>query len=81
MIQASANGTVFPATTWTATYSVTPMATGGGQTVCVLNKTITIPGYKNLQVSFFGTAGGDFKELRFIATTPGSTLSGSAKKQ
>jgi hypothetical protein len=35
----------------------------------------------NLQVSFFGTAGGDFKELRFIATTPGSTLSGSAKKQ
>jgi hypothetical protein len=81
VIQASANGTVFPATTWTATYSVTPMATGGGQTVCVLNKTITIPGYKNLQVSFFGTAGGDFKELRFIATTPGSTLSGSAKKQ
>jgi len=83
VIQVSSNGTLYAATTWTATYSVKAMSTtptGGGPTVCVLNKTITIPGYNNLLVSFFGTAGGDYNELRFIATTPGSTLSGTARK-
>ena len=82
VIQASSNGNILPATTWTAKYSVTSMSTaptGGGPSVCVLNKTITVPGY-NMQVSFFGTAGGDYNELRFIATTPTSTLSGTAKK-
>jgi hypothetical protein len=83
VIQASSNGTIFPATSWTATYSLKSMSTTptpGGPTVCVLNKTITIPAYNNLQVSFFGTASGDYAELRFIATTPTSTLSGTAKK-
>src|SRR5580700_7252063 len=35
VIQASSNGNVNPATGWTGTYSVRPMATGGGKTVCV----------------------------------------------
>ena len=83
VIQTSSNGTVYPATTWTAKYSVKSMSTtptGGGPAVCVLNKTITVPGYNNLQVSFFGTAGADYNELRFIATTPTLTLSGTARK-
>jgi hypothetical protein len=56
------------------------VAIGGGQTVCVLNKTINVSAW-NLQVSFFGTAGDDFRELRFIATTPTMTVSGTARKQ
>jgi hypothetical protein len=85
VIQASVGGTVYPAAPWTATYSVSPMTTGGGQTVCVINKTITIPSYGPLTVSFFITAGDGFKELRFIATasnaTTSLTISGTARKQ
>jgi len=80
VIQASVGGTVYPPAPWTAKYSLSLMTAGGGQTVCVLNKTITIPDY-GMQVSFFGSAGDNFKELRFIATTPGSTISGTARKQ
>ena len=57
------------------------MSTAGEQTVCVLTKTITVPAYNNLQVSFFVTAGDAFKELRFIATTPGATISGTATRK
>ena len=83
VIQASALGAVGPTTTWTATYSVTSMKTGGGQPVCVLNKTITISGGPT--VSFFGTASADFKELRFIVTafngtTTNVAISGTARK-
>jgi hypothetical protein len=81
VIQASSNGNVNPATTWTGTYSVKPMTAGVGQTVCVLTKTITIPGYNNLAVSFFVTAADAFKQLRFIATTPGATITGTASKE
>jgi hypothetical protein len=85
VIQASVGGTVYPAAPWTATYSMTPMLTGGGQTVCVLTKTITINSYGPLTVSFFGTAGDNSKELRFIATgsnaTTSLTISGTARKE
>ena len=81
VIQTSSNGNVNPATGWTGTYSVKPMTTGGGQTVCVVTKTITIPAYNNLTVSFFVTAADAFRKLRFIATTPGATVTGNASKE
>jgi hypothetical protein len=81
VIQASSNGNINPATAWSGTYTVQPMTAGGGQTVCVLTKTLTVPGYNNLVVSFFVTAADSFKELRFIATSPGATLSGTATKE
>ncbi len=81
VIQASVDGTVYPAEPWTATYSLSPQPIGAGQTVCVLTKTITIPKYGPLTISFFGTAGNEFKELRFISTTPNTTISGTARKQ
>ena len=85
IIQASLGGALFggpnfPPVPWTATYSATTMSVGGGQTVCVLNKTITVSDWK-LEISFFGTAGDDFRELRFIATTPTVTVSGTARRQ
>jgi hypothetical protein len=81
VIQTSSNGNVNPAAGWTGTYAVKPMTTGGEQTVCVVTKTITIPAYNNLAVSFFVTAADAFKELRFIATTPGATITGTASKE
>ncbi len=81
VIQASSNGNINPATGWSGTYVVKPMTAGGGQTVCVLTKTLTVPGYNNLVVSFFVTAADSFKELRFLATSPGATLSGTARKE
>jgi hypothetical protein len=79
VIQASSGGTVYPPALWTATYSVSSMTTNSGQTLCVLNKTITIPDY-GMTISFFGTGGANFGELRFIATAAGSTISGTARK-
>jgi hypothetical protein len=85
VIQASVGGTVKSAASWTGTYSLSAMQAGDGQTVCVLTKTITIDDYGPLTVSFFGTAGDGYKELRFIATgsnaTNSLTISGSARKQ
>ncbi|SPF44228.1 conserved exported hypothetical protein [Candidatus Sulfopaludibacter sp. SbA4] len=85
VIQASVGGAVFPVANWTATYSLSPMSIGGGQTVCVLKKEMTIPSYKELQLTFFGSAGADFKELRFIASKSNQasslTVSGTARKQ
>jgi hypothetical protein len=61
------------------------MQTGEGQTVCVLKKTMTIDSYGPLTMSFFGTSGDDYKELRFIATgsnaTTSLTISGTARKE
>ena len=85
VIQASVGGTVYPTAPWTATYSFSPMQTGEGQTVCVLKKTMTIDSYGPLTMSFFGTSGDDYKELRFIATgsnaTTSLTISGTARKE
>ena len=80
VIQASVGGTVYPPALWTATYSFGPMATSSSLTICVLTKTMTIPSY-GITISFFGTAGEGFTSLRFIATTSGATISGTAKKQ
>jgi hypothetical protein len=57
------------------------MKTDTGGTVCVLTKTITVKDYGPLTISFFGSAGDDFKELRFITTDSGTTISGTARKQ
>lgn len=84
VIQASLNGNVLPATGWSGTYKVSAMTAGttsGGPTVCVLNKTIIIPAYNNLAVGFFVTAAKGFRDLRFIATTLGTTVSGTATKE
>jgi hypothetical protein len=83
VIQASSNGNVLPPTGWSGTYTVNAMTAGttpGGPTVCVFSKTITVPDYK-LSASWFFTAADSFKELRFIATTPGMTMSGTAQKE
>jgi hypothetical protein len=85
VIQASVGGTVLPLANWTATYSLSSMSIGGGQTVCVLTKEMMIPSYGNLHLTFFGSAGAEFKELRFIASkssqTSSLTVSGTARKQ
>jgi hypothetical protein len=72
VIQVSVNGRVMPRAAWTGTYSVDPAT-------CTAIKTATIPGLG--AVDFFVTFGDGFRELRFIATTQGATISGSAKKQ
>jgi hypothetical protein len=81
VIQVSLGGNVLPVATWTATYTASPMATNSGATVCVITKAITIPAYGGLVVNFFITAGADFKQLRFIATDAGTTVSGTATKE
>jgi hypothetical protein len=81
IIQASVGGTVNPPAKWTAKYKVSSMAAGAGQTVCVFSKTIVIPAYGDLTVSFFGSGGPDFKELRWMATTPGYTVTGTSLRQ
>jgi hypothetical protein len=81
VIQASVGGTIYPPAALTATYDVSLMAAGGGKTACVITKTIVVPAYGNLKVSFFGTAGDHFKETRWIATTPGYTVTVTARKQ
>ena len=81
VIQASVGGEILPVASWTATYSLSQMKTDTGGTVCVLTKTITVKDYGPLTISFFGSAGDDFKELRFITTDSGTTISGTARKQ
>ena len=61
VIQASLGGTVYPEAPWKATYNITQKVTGAGQIVCALQKTVTIDSYGPLTVSFFGTAGDDFR--------------------
>ena len=71
VIQISVNGNVTNVIQWSGWYTVNPD--------CTATKTATIPGLGTLH--FFVTAGDDFKELRFIATDPGTTISGTARKQ
>jgi hypothetical protein len=82
-IQFSVNGTILPSagpSTWTAVYNVDP-------STCLATKTITLPNNNKLgplagaQLQFFISAGGGFRELRFISTSPGATISGNAVKQ
>ena len=82
LIQISVGGNVSSALTWSGTYTVDPEN-------CTTTKTAVIPGApygpggepESLTVHFFITAGEDFKELRFIATDPGTTISGTARKR
>jgi hypothetical protein len=72
VIQVSVNGGLTPRLDWSGTYTVDPAT-------CTATKTANIPGLG--AVDFFVTFGDGFRELRFIATTPGATISGTAKKQ
>jgi len=79
VIQVSLNGTIAPPiqpSTWTGTYSVDP-------TNCTTTKALTITSgpLTGVTLHFFITAGGEFTELRFIATDAYTAISGSAKKQ
>ena len=86
VIELSLNGTIIPSpvppnppsppSTWTATYTVDP-------STCTATKAITITSgpLKGVVLNFFISAGADFKELRFIATNPGTAISGTARKQ
>jgi hypothetical protein len=82
-IQISLNGTILPsnaASSWSATYKVDP-------STCTATKTITLPNDSSLgplagaKLQFFITAGAEFRELRFISTNAGATISGTATKQ
>jgi hypothetical protein len=94
-IQIDLNGNILPAPksgaapapgSWTATYTVDP-------STCMATKTITLasdPAFGPLSgawLSFFITAGSDFKELRFLLTNTslgmpaGTVISGTARKQ
>ncbi len=72
LIQISLNGSVTSVIPWTGTYTVNPDN-------CTVTKTADIPGVAT--VHFFITEGDRFNELRFIATDPGTALSGTAAKQ
>jgi hypothetical protein len=72
LIQISLNGNVTPLITWTGTYTIDP-------DTCVANKEAVIPGIG--KVHFVVTAADGFNELRFIATDPGTAISGTARKQ
>ena len=72
VIQVSVNGGLTPRLDWSGTYTVDPAT-------CTATKTANITGFG--AVEFFVTFGDGFRELRFIATTPGATISGTAKKQ
>ena len=82
LIQISLGGNVSPVLPWSGTYLVNPEN-------CTTTKTAVIPNAPygpggspvTLTVHFFFTAGDDFKELRFIATDSGTTISGTARKQ
>ena len=71
MIQISMNGQVTPVIAWSGTYTM--------NSDCTLTKTAVIPGVGT--VHFFGTAANYYTELRFIATDPTTTISGTARRQ
>jgi hypothetical protein len=70
LIRISVNGNVTQVIEWRGVYSVNPD--------CTVTKTAVVPGLGALH--FFVTAGDNFKELRFMATDPGTTISGTARK-
>jgi len=72
IIQVSVDGNVMPRVDWSGTYTVDPVT-------CTATKVANIPGLGAVQ--FFVTFADGFRELRFIATTPGATISGTARKQ
>jgi hypothetical protein len=72
VIQVSLNGNQL-FSKWTATYSVDP-------STCAITKTITLEA-NGVKLDFFITAGDDFRELRLIATDPGTAITGTARKQ
>jgi hypothetical protein len=82
LIQISVGGDVSPVLPWSGTYTVNPEN-------CTATKTAIIPDAPygpggspvTLTVHFFITAGDNFRELRFIATDSGTTISGTARKQ
>jgi hypothetical protein len=77
LIQISLGGNVSGVLPWHGTYTVNEN--------CTATKTAIIPGAgpggSALTVDFFITAGDNFRELRFIATDSGTTISGTARKQ
>jgi hypothetical protein len=92
-IQIDLNGTILPVPksgappapgTWTATYTVDP-------STCLATKTITLDAtfgpLANASLTFFITAGSDFRELRFLLTNTsagmptGTAISGTARRQ
>jgi len=72
VIQVSVDGGVTPRLDWSGTYTVDPVS-------CTATKVANIPGFGAVQ--FFVTFADGFRELRFIATNPGATISGTARKQ
>jgi hypothetical protein len=70
-IQISMNGTVTPVLAWSGTYTMNPD--------CTATKAANIPGLGTIH--FYITWGDQLNELRFIATDPGTTISGTARKQ
>jgi len=72
LIQISLNGNAMKVTSWTGKYTVDPVN-------CTATKTADIPGVGT--VHFFVTAGDGFRELRFISTDTGASISGTARKQ
>jgi len=76
VIRMSLDGTITDLLNWSADYALDP-------STCTLTKTITIESgpYAGAQLHFFGSAGDDFKELRFITTDTGTAISGTARKQ
>jgi hypothetical protein len=80
VIQISLDGAITQVLTWSADYNLDPSG-------CTLTKTITIDHnsenapYGGVQLHFFGSAGDNFKELRFITTDAGTAITGTARKQ
>jgi hypothetical protein len=72
VIQVSLNGNQL-FSKWNATYTVDSSS-------CTITKTITLEA-NGVKLDFFITAGDDFRELRFIATDPGTAITGTARKQ
>ena len=72
LIQISLGGKLTPVIAWSGTYTMDPEN-------CTVTKTGNIPGVGT--VHFFVSGADDFRELRFIATDPTTTISGTARKQ
>src|SRR5438874_10867466 len=72
VIQISVGGQLTPRLDWSGTYTVDPAP-------CTATKVANVPGIG--AVEFFVTFADGFKELRFIATNPGTAISGTARKE
>jgi hypothetical protein len=72
LIQISLAGTIV-SSTWHGTYKVDPSN-------CTVTKALTVDAV-GATLHFFITAGDEFRELRFVATDPGTAITGTARKQ